>query len=570
MKKYLFIFVLLVPMMTWAQTEAVLGYCPADIPESAGLTGIEGSEARVSAAICLPREMLMRYKGGRVTKIRIGVRQGFTSCSVWLRRNLNERSVVVQSVREIANGWNEVVLTKPLEIDGEALYVGYTVQQPADFQGILHSGTGTENTSWLAEDNTWTDYHNFGVGVLFIQAVVEADVKKNDLALITLTAPTLVAEQDETITAQCEVENLGTQTIQGFTVSGILDGVETLSQVFDVNLAPDDVYPFQAVLPNLISGEGEHHLIVRISPKSGSDERVDNDSKESNFFSYGEASIHPRKTLLEHFTSIPCVNCPPVDELLEKTVNDRADVVWVAHHVGYRDDELTLEDSRPLTAFGVIGNPEIMLNRSVIAGNTAAFAISGMTESEVGQLFDVQANIPAFASLRIEPSVNDNLITIKVEGDAAGFFSDLYPNARLHVLLVEDNVKAEVGQAGNPSKLIHDNITRAIPTGVNGTAISWTNSAFVHTLSLETGEWDLQQLRVVAFITLPATRGSNLPSGSVLNVAQASFYPNTGILSFETDVDRDTCKAHDLQGRPIKNTKSAGIYVINGNKILIR
>ena len=113
MKKTLF---LLACQLMWAtcasaQSSYRLGYCPDELPADAQAYGVSGATNRLSAAICLPKSKMLRYKGGSVKAIRFAVKaEGLSSASVWLRSNLNERSRVVQSVGTMADGWNEVEL----------------------------------------------------------------------------------------------------------------------------------------------------------------------------------------------------------------------------------------------------------------------------------------------------------------------------------------------------------------------------------------------------------------------------------------------------------------------------
>ena len=138
-----------------AQNEYVVGYCSNELPADMKPVSLSEQEVRMSAAIRLPANKLMRYKGCQLTKIRFAVMEGFENVSVWVRTSLDTSSKVIQSVPEVVTGWNEVTLNRPLTIDGDELYIGYTATQPASFWGILAYGEGNEYTSWLAIGNEW-------------------------------------------------------------------------------------------------------------------------------------------------------------------------------------------------------------------------------------------------------------------------------------------------------------------------------------------------------------------------------------------------------------------------------
>ena len=147
-----------------AQESHKLGYCSDDLigANSVGLN----ADVRLSGAIYLPTSVMQRYKGGEISRIRVALRDGVEKASVWIRTSLTESSKVSQSISQVVNGWNEVVLNRPLSIDGIGLYIGFTYTQPNGVKGILCKGEGTDNTSLLAIDNVWDDFHNDGVGIL--------------------------------------------------------------------------------------------------------------------------------------------------------------------------------------------------------------------------------------------------------------------------------------------------------------------------------------------------------------------------------------------------------------------
>lgn len=385
-----------------AQNNHILGYCPDELTniESVGFE----EAGKISAAIRIPSVTMMRYKGGKITRIRIAVKDGFEKPSVWIRTSLTASSVVTQSIKELNNGWNEVELNKSFTITGEELYIGYTATQPSGFKGIMTSGHGNENTSLIAYENNWNDYHN-EIGILFIQAIVEAEIPANDLGVINGTIDKDYYQPSESLQIYAQM---------------VIKAVDIL------------------------------------------DEKSDNDTLSIPFYVY--TSSFPRIVLLEHFTSLPCINCPEGDRLLEEIVPSRQDVAWVSHHVGYKEDEFTLTESRPYVNFGVLGNPYIILDRTTFDGDTPAFIFNNKSTTELNMYFDIAAQQPSFVQLKAELTASGKDLSITIDGEAKDFFQPLYPRATLNVFLVEDHVKAIGSQAGDVDKKYHDNIVRAILT----------------------------------------------------------------------------------------------------------
>lgn len=545
-----------------------IGYCPDELAEPLSPMAIatEGSSS-VSAAIHLPRTTLMHYQGMTITRLRFAVRKGFEDMAVWIRTDLNASPVVVQSVTNVEDGWNEVVLNRPLVIDGSDLYIGYSGTQPEGFEGILSYGEGNEYTSWLALNSQWADYHADGLGRLYIQAVAEGFMQQRDATIISLVTDKMAYAPTEPLVVSGELENLGATDLQGFTLSFSIDGSQIATQASNQLLRPDEVTTFSCELPLDFLKDGEHELSVSVGDQT---ETVS--TQQSTFYVY--TTTYPRTLLLEHFTSLPCVNCPRDDAKLEEAVEGRSDVAWVSHHVGYADDEFTLDIERTLTRFGVDGNPYVMLDRTAFnEGEPPAFTISSYDAGTVGTILDYAATMPAFVQLAATATVSGDELTINVSGEGLSFVTDLYPRAALHVYIVEDQVTAVGVQAGDANKHQHDNIVRQFVTPVRGTAPSWVmsdgalptfSSQFTATLN---PVWNQQELRVVAFLTAQPPSATTYPTGEVLNTTQVPVSSAVGVQSV-TQQSQPAEQWYSLDGRRIAAPANKGLYIRNGRKVI--
>ena len=558
---------LLALLMPWllsltmtAQNTHALGYCSDDL-QGAEAFGVEG-EARLSAAICLPMPLMQRYKDGSIVRIKVALGEGMDKASVWIRKSLNESSLVVQSISSLQTGWNEVTLNTPYTVDGSELYIGYTVTQPEGVSGILSKEEGNEHTSLVAVGNEWADRHQQGVGILFIQAIVEADIPARDIAVIQGTADSLAYASGGTLSAEAVIENLGTDRIDSYTLSWRLDDGETLADDNRGPLEPGATADASRQFSLLGLSEGEHAVSVTVTP-DGDDAKTANNTLRIPFYVY--TSSYPHLTLLEHFTSLPCVNCPPVDKLLENAVEKRHDVVWAAHHVGYKNDEFTIPESEPYLKFGVYGNPFIMLDRFPLVSDEPAFTISSFTEDNMTTVLDMAAERRAFVALSPSMSLDNGMLKVDVMGEAKEFFQTLFPRATLNVFLVEDSVLAVGSQAGDASKRYHDNVVRAVLTRQTGDRIDWTDDThFAATFYAEPGEgWRTRFVRAVAFVTEVADRATGYPTGQVLNAAQAFTYDPAAVsLPAWTD-DGAGSRFYRLDGTPMPaGILSPGLYIV--------
>lgn len=541
-----------------------IGYCDDELASGLHPVGLQGlGDTRISAAIHMPRTRMVRYEGMTITRLRFAVRSGLKNVSVWIRTSLTSSSVVVQSVPEVSDGWNEVELRSPYTIDGSDLYIGYTATQPEGYEGILAYGEGSELTSWLAVGNEWADYHEMGLGILYIQAVAEGTMKEREAVVLSVETDRMLYADGSQLAVSGEVENLSASPLEGYTLSYAIDGTQVATQTVNGLLQPDATASFSHAIDLPVLSEGRHELAVSIA----------GDQRATDFYVY--ASSYPRMVLLEHFTSLNCVNCPPVDHLIEQVVEGRQDVAWVTHRVGYRDDEFTLEDSRQLTRFGVAGNPYVMLDRtSFTDGEPPAFTLGGYDAEQVGYMFDYAASMPSFVSLQAATTVADGGLTIDVVGEGKAFVSDLYPRATLHVYLIEDAVEAVGTQAGDANKKVHDNILRRFVTPVRGQLPAWSADGstltFSATLQAELAqEWVTDHLRVVAFMVNQAPTGSGYPSGQVLNTVEARVGHTSGVRSLVATQPSDALWT-TVDGRHVVIPRSKGLYIHNGRKCIIK
>lgn len=545
---------------------AVIGYCNDEIASTVHPVGIDAAGSnRISAAIYLPRTTMMHYQGMTITRLRFAVRQGFENVSVWIRSQLTTSSLVVQSATNIVNGWNEVELSNPFLADGSAIYIGYTATQPEGFEGILAHGEGNANTSWLAIDNQWFDYSEQGLGILYIQAVAEGEQPHRGVTVIEQQADRIAYTPADVLKVSGEVENLATTDAQGFTIDFAIDGTLIDSQTSIQLLRPDEVASFTHELPLTGLKEGAHELQTSI------------DGQQTTLPFYIYETTYGRKVLLEHFTSLPCVNCPRDDAKLEEACEGRSDVVWVGHHVGYRDDEFTLEAERTLTRYGVNGNPFIMLDRTAFSeSEPPAFVISNYTATDVGSIFDYAAAIPAFATLSVsDATVTDGALSVNVTGEGKAFLNALFPRASLHLYVVEDQVKAEGSQAGDANKKLFDNILRHLATPIRGSIPTWETAdngklSFQKQFDIALdASWNTANLRVVAFLTAQAATGTGYPTGEVLNATQLKLSEAAAISSIISNTQA-THQWFTLDGRRIKAPQGKGIYIQQGRKIIIK
>lgn len=558
-------------------SETVLGYCPDEIGEQSTTIGAEGVEVVMAAAVRFPASKMSGLKGGKITKIRIAMLSGMSGTYVWIRNQVDGRPLLTQSVANPVDGWNEVTLNTPYTITGDEIYVGYTGRQPATQTCILTTGSGNvADAMYIAASNQWSDYSGEGWGALYIQAVAEAEQADYDLSVSDLSVDQDLYRVGGEVSLAAQVVNAGTEPLEGCEVAYRIGDRELGRERLSQTLAPGAAVPYEKRFALGELPEGVYSLKVYASPASAdvTDGHAANDTASVTLRVY--ETSYPRKILFEHFTTIPCSNCPYADKVMEHVLASRSDLVCVAHHVGYREDELTIPESRDFLNLGVSGAPMGMADRTLTPGSYAGglpFRIS-YTDPEEGQQYvnkelDYCAAVPALVSVTARCSFDEatRLLTVTAGGEAGAAFRSLYPDARISLFLTEDSVLAKQPQVNGGIGFVHNHVLRQMLTPTSGDALAFdADGRFTFEAETTLDEaWRAKFVRVVAAVHRPYLSGATPYSeAQVLNatdvaVVPGSWQPGTGI--GEAVMSGEAPRFSVVQGRIVTDTPASELQV---------
>ena len=295
-----------------------------------------------------------------------------------------------------------------------------------------------------------------------------------------------------------------------------------------------------------------------------------NDSIDTNLLIY--STSFPHKVLVEHFTTLKCVNCPDGHKALSALLSGRKDYVWVAHHIGYQQDELTQSESYGLQPFGANSAPLAMFDRRALSSSKSAsqptmyISYSGGVQATLKYIqpdFEKCASTPAFVSVNIENNYDPATRTLSttVSGTRNAIFSEFYDQANLTVELVEDHVQTNASQTGSGEK-VHNNVFRTALTRIDGDEINWNGDTYSETYTTTLPDsWKSNNVRVVAFVNLPFS-SSETEHADVLNAAQLNINYATGINNVEAGEAQVLNRAcYNLQGQRISQPTTNGAYI---------
>ena len=557
--------------------QTTLGYCSDEISANADPIGVQGQAVSIGAAIRIPVSKMAGLKGGKITKIRIGTKSGLTGIYVWIRSSLDGKAEVLQRLGNTTDGWNEVALDTPYEITGEEIYIGYSGKQPAGVMAVLANEEEQKGATYLSIENEWTDYYGKGFGALYIQAIAQATLPETDLAIGDFTMDKTFYKTDEPLNFSFNLSNEGTKSISGYSISYRINDGEEITEDINKSINAGAKETYSKEIPANDYGEGTHQIKVYISKLAGGaiDEIALNDTLKGTFSIY--ATSYPHKILLEQFTTINCVNCPYGGKVLTAAISERDDVVWVAHHVGYGTDELTISESGDYLNFGVSGAPAAMVDRTKIPAatdtNYPPFGI-GYSNTIAGakivtSYMDYCAAIPAFVSVSIENEYDPQTrqLSITVNGERNAIFNTFYPKANISVFLTENGILAKTAQSGANKNYVHNHVLRAILTETFGSNIEWENNKFTYTTTTTLDEaWIAGRMNVIAIVNKPFDAQTSPNDAQVLNVEESAIDDPT--YDSITEQQLSELNLHVENGRVvITGNHDLEIYTTNGMRV---
>lgn len=284
MKKYLFLLLSILLFNVRAVADDVtLSKCGGDTSQQ-GL-GISGYSS-ISAACNFYSEDLTPYVGGTITHLRcyIATTTNMKTLKLWVKNKANDLQTLSSvTVSSPVVGWNEVALTKPVEITGEDnLCIGYTFTQTSTkpCYALTFSGFSSEGGCVIGRGTSYSDmseqYGNVAIEGTVSGVSVEgkrAEVCKvkvdkayysasqegcatityinngSDLSSITLRLNCGEQTIDETVTGLLPFGGMGEITI-GFTTPATADGDTPLSvSVVAIDGEPYEGTPMAVTFP---------------------------------------------------------------------------------------------------------------------------------------------------------------------------------------------------------------------------------------------------------------------------------------------------------------------------------
>ena len=272
---------------------------------------------------------------------------------------------------------------------------------------------------------------------------------------------------------------------------------------------------------------GMHVVKVSVTNAAGTS------SDSVSTFVYTADQVQQRNTLLENFTTGQCQYCPGGHERINQAIANYSDrIVWVAHHVGYGTDNMTINESNEIARLYNTNStwaPAMMLDRNAnFSDGAEPGGVVGSVSSNVSTIanaFAAATSAPSLATIefsQIAYNVNSRELTLTVSGNAA-FVGDA---PRLSVYLIEDSIIGTQADATTQSYLqnyVHNHVIRAAISNIWGDADAFTGTSGAYSKSYTytlPASMNASHCRVVAFVN---NNGASLLNRKVMNATQSQY-----------------------------------------------
>ena len=569
-----------------SDNEYIIGYCTDEISESG--VGVRQT-VTLNGATLFAKDFTERFKGCKVKKILVGfVNNKPTKASVWIKSKLEDTTPIVsQNIETVQAGWNTVELTTPYVLTGEPVYIGFTINQAKDTAPLSFNGEYKTNCALLNYGEGWQDVPNFGC--LSIQAVIEGDnLPQNDLKVNPVNVNGTYHSVEDQFSFDVPLFNNGKKNVTSYEITYQIGTGNPVTETVNTDLAYRKTENFTRSV-SLAGMSKENEIKIKVNKVNGQDDEnvADNEAEASIYVC---AKLFPRKVLLEQFTTQKCPNCPAGDAVLEKSVENRDNVIWVAHHVGYGTDDFTVSKSSTYFVFFpdeyVQGGyaPAAMLNRSYMPGEEAPVFGIGYTSAEYGASyvnpFIDYAAAPGFVSVNItgDYNVETSELTVNVTGEKTEELSLVSKKPLITVYLTEDNLVGK--QAGATSKFVHENVLRLMMTAPKGEEITWDGNQYTYSVKGKlTASWKLNDMKVIAFVhnwngredsavlNANAIKMFDIPNAveSVENDTDLKIFVENG--SVRVDGEYNDLRIYTISGEVVDNVcLTSGMYIVKVSK----
>ncbi len=516
--------------------------------------GYNGTQ-ELTAVAYFPEGTMSSYNGDMITKLLIGVDPGKLTgdlvIKVWTdTSNVGANPEVTTSipVADLNEGWNEITFTTPYNIDGSAVFVGYTVTSTS-YGLYMDDGTAQADGygDLLCDGNSWAHAKDYNIDHNFHIKAIVGQLDAIDAKLLSINTPSTVIASSVDITGT--VKNNGSDDLTSFDVTYTIDGglASATYSVTGLSIAYGSTTDFTHNVQADLSTAKAYSIEVTISNINSDIDADESNNKLSKVITSASEEVQ-KKILHEVLTASTCPPCadanPVLDGVVYKHNEDKATLIkyqvsWPAPGDPYAN----AESQAKVDFYGVSSVP--------------TFKVDG-TNDEDGVSY-TQAKLDNYANgalslFKISGTANyvGTTMTVSLDLDAvSGVSGDLVA----YVAVIEEKTTGNIGTNGETE---FNNVMMKFMPAVSGSNLTDFNTGDNQHLDLSkdlTGtniEW-VGNLRIVAWIQDKTTK---------------EVYQSEYITVTSTEADAGATKVNTVNsacGLPTDNNISIDVY--NGGNI---
>ena len=473
-------------------------------------------------------------KGRKITHVRFALRTsiGVNQVKIMIGTDLDNWNILIQNVPAVKDGWNTVKLDTPIIVDGTELCIGLQLYQEAPhYPGAMSYVSGSSPGSCFTKsegDLAWENLEQVAPGgSLSLQCLVEGTVPFYDVELIRLhdnstysTAPNSIDNLSKFVKTGTEIfdeisfcaRSIGKYPASHFTIGWqIDDGTIQYDTTERELVSGENIGKCSYTLPANLS-VGSHVIKIFITSINDTAKTPTDDTAIKVEYKIWSNDIGRQKSLLDFQASLDDPNTTTLLSEVSEITTTHEDVVMLTT---FYDSSTSTDDVFQM--FQPKGLSVSVLNRDARPGESVFRHCSpGNLANEIS----IAATMPSFATINIDACINsENQLEITVSGIRNEDFEKLFRNTLLTVLLTEDKVQTSTqlftGELINGQ---YDGVLRKIASATWGDSILWADNFYEKKYVLNpSSEWDLQNTKVVAFLSEKAFNYTNACDIYVIN-----------------------------------------------------
>lgn len=539
------------------------------------------------AVIQIPAEIAAKYAGASVTGVELLCQtyvvngEEYNKVDVFVAEDIDNFLALTSTNSEVeGNVWNRVPLDEPYVITGDKdVYVGYSMKSKRSSETLpiaVDNGVATPYGDIMGYADSkgvcyWEHAGDSGVGNVLVKAVIEGDDLPSGEVIVLSASGVDIVKPGEKFSVSGSVFNYGATDVDSYSLSCRFDSKEIASETYADGLKVGSMaaYAFDA-----LAIDEEKEASLSVVPVIGG-----NDGASVGYTLDCTLAMLPRKVLVEEFSTARCGNCPSAHRALADVSGSRDDMVIVAHHSGFGEDNYTTDLDRAYLWFYQTSSwaPAFMIDRvnfadqgalaqyamNVIPSPGPVFIVNGAADIE--KFTNLAAERYAWLDVNIDYSYDPETrkLDVEVSGTPVKVL-DEWTSPAVSVFLVE---RSDVGyQSGGGGNYTHRHIFRQTLTGNLGSPVSLKKGEpySFKTSAVINEKLDAADLDIVAFVANSNDKDAN--DCKVFNVESVAIdTPSTGIGT----VDAAAVEVTAGEGRIDVNGdfSEAAVYAVNGVKV---